>query len=159
MDDKRKILEILFPKAVLKAMTQEARAAIPVGMQVAGMVSIHEFPFRVGRESRVIMLNNKVHRIERSTNRNTTFNNDMYLMDTGARLQISREHFQIEQTADGYLLVDRGSHCGLTVDGKRVGNGKDVMSMLLPDGAVIGVGTFESHYLYTFIANFDNAHW
>lgn len=159
MDDKREILEQLFPKAVLKAVTPEARSAIPAGMQVAGIVSIHGFPFRVGRESRVIMLNNKIHRIERATRGDTKVNNDMYLMDTGHRLQISREHFQIERTAEGYVLVDRGSHCGLTVDGKRIGNGAGAASVSLRDGAVIGIGTIETHYLFVFIADFDNAHW
>ncbi len=159
MDDKRTILEKLFPKAVLKALTPEAHAAIPVGMQVGGMVTIHAFPFRVGRESRVAMVNNRIHRIERPGTIDGKHSNDMYLMDTGHLLQISREHFRIDHTVDGYMLTDRGSKCGLSVNGKRLGHGAGIMTMPLHDGSVIGVGTAETRYHFTFIAGFDNSRW
>ncbi len=68
-------------------------------------------------------------------------------------LNISREHFQIESTAEGYLLVDRGSACGTTVGGIHVGGNDSGGSAVLKDGDVIGIGTETTPYLYTFVAD------
>lgn len=159
MHDKHKILDSLFPKAVLKAMTQEALLAMPAVLQVTGLISIHAFPFRVGRESRVMVINNAIHRIERPTIKGSVPNNDIYLLDAGEKLQISREHFRIEQGSAGHVLTDRGSHCGLTVNGKRVGAASGTISVPLNDGDVIAIGTSDSQYLFTFITDFDKKHW
>lgn len=159
MDEKRKILELLFPKAVLKPLTPQAHEAVPVGMQVKGLVTIHEFPFKVGRESRTTMVDNRLHRLERPVVPGTRLNNDLYLLDSGDLLQISREHFQINKTVDGYLLVDRGSKCGVSINGKRVGGQSGEVEMKLNDGDVIGIGTVQTLYLFTFIADFDESHW
>lgn len=159
MEDKSKILRTLFPKAVLRAVTREALLAVPVGMQVDGMVVIHAFPFRVGRESRVTVINGRIHRIERPNTGDVKPTNEMYLLDAGDLLQISREHFQIEQTTDGYMLTDRGSKCGVTVAGKRIGAGTSLKSAPLVDGDLIAIGTPETNYLFAFIAGFDSSHW
>ncbi|HTR01091.1 MAG TPA: FHA domain-containing protein [Candidatus Acidoferrum sp.] len=159
MEEKRKILDLLFPKAVLKALTAEARSAVPNGVQVNGLVVIHEFPFRIGRESRTTVVNDRLHRLERPVAPGTKLNNDLYLLDTGDLLQISREHFLIEKTDKGYLVADRGSKCGIAVNGKRIGANAGIMTAPLQDGDVIAIGTSQSHYLYTFITDFDNSHW
>lgn len=159
MEDKRQILQALFPKAVLKAMTPEARQAIPAGLQVKGMAVIHEFPFRIGRESRTTVIDNRIHRLERPLASGAKLNNELYLLDTGALFQISREHLQIEKTDTGYRLVDRGSKCGASVNGIRLGSHAGVMTAELRDGDVIGIGTSQTQYVYTFIADFDNSHW
>ncbi len=159
MHDKKKILASLFPKAVLQAMTPEALAAMPAVLQATGMASMVAFPFRVGRESRVVMINNTLHRVERPTLKGSVPNNDIYLLDAGEKLQISREHFLIEQDATGYVLTDRGSHCGLTVAGRRVGAGVGLMSVPLRDGDLIAVGTADSQYVFAFITDFENTHW
>jgi len=156
LDEKQKILAKLFPRAVMTALTPEARTALPAVMQPTGIISILSFPFRVGRESRVMLINNTVHRVERPTREGSVPNNDIYLMDAGQMLQISREHFRIEQTADGYLLTDRGSKCGLAVNGRRIGTGTGTLSVALCDGDVIAIGTSVTPYLYTFVAGFDN---
>ncbi|MES2604952.1 MAG: FHA domain-containing protein [Pseudomonadota bacterium] len=159
MEDKSKILQTLFPKAVLKALTRESLQAIPAGMQIDGMVVIHAFPFRVGRESRVTVINGRIHRIERPNVGDVKPTNEMYLLDAGDLLQVSREHFQIEQTADGYVVTDRGSKCGVTVAGKRIGAGTGVKSAPVVDGDLIAIGTSETNYLFSFIAGFDKSHW
>ncbi len=159
MHDKQKILDSLFPQAVLKAMTEEARASLPAPFQASGMVCILASPFRVGRESRVLMINDKPHRVERPAMPGSVPSNELYLMDAGRLLQVSREHFSIDKTADGFALTDRGSKCGLSVAGKRLGIGAGVMTAPLHDGDLITIGTAESHYRFSFIAGFDHSHW
>jgi FHA domain-containing protein len=153
MDDKQTILALLSPKAVLKAMTPEAERAVPDGMMVAGFVSIRHFPFKVGRESRGSVVEGKFLRTERPRFGNRKPNNDLYLIDAGESLEISREHFQIERTAEGYLLLDRGSACGTTVGGVRVGGNDRGGSTLLRDGDTIGIGTESTPYLFTFVSD------
>ena len=157
-DDKRRILQTLFPKAVLKALTPEALFAVPAGLAVDGMVMIHALPFRVGRESRVTVIDGRIHRIERPRTTDDKGINDLYLMDVGELLQISREHFCIEATADGgFRVIDRGSKCGLTVAGQRIGAHSGVGSAPLHDGDVIGIGTPATPYQFVFITGFDAA--
>lgn len=152
MEDKRQILQTLLPKAVLKALNEESLAAVPTGMQVHGMVVMHGFPYRVGRESRVTVINGRIHRIERpNISKDSAPTNDLYLLDAGDLLQISREHFQIEKTSSGYQVVDRGSKCGVTVGGKRIGAHTGSKSAPLADGDLIAIGTPETDYLFAFL--------
>ena len=64
MDEKRKIAEIVKVRAVLKALTPEAIEAIPQPQRVNDMVIIRKFPFRIGRESRVRMVDGRIVRVE-----------------------------------------------------------------------------------------------
>jgi hypothetical protein len=152
MDDKQSILKLLLPKAVLKPMTPEAECAVPDGMIKSGLISIRHFPFRVGRESRGEIVEGEFLRIERPRRGDREPNNDLYLIDAGELMHISREHFQIESAADGYVLVDRGSACGTTVGGIRVGGDDAGGSVSLKDGDVIGIGAESTQYLFTFIS-------
>ncbi|HLX81371.1 MAG TPA: FHA domain-containing protein [Burkholderiales bacterium] len=152
MTDKQAILAVLTPLAVLKAMTPEAERSVADGMIVAGMVSIRRFPFRIGRESRGRMIDGKFHRQERPKLGNREPNNDLYLVDAGMPLQISREHLRIEKTAAGYVVVDRGSACGTTVaGGTRVGGNDTDGSAPLKDGDTIGIGTQTTPFVFSFI--------
>lgn len=153
MEDKRAILAILLPRAVLKALTPEAEHAVPDGMIESGYVSIRRFPFRIGRESRGTLVDGNFHRIERPRDGRQAPNNDLYLLDAGTRLHISREHLRIERTDDGYLLVERGSACGTSVGGVRLGAGTGHTSVPLKDGDTIGIGTESTPFLYQFIAD------
>jgi hypothetical protein len=153
MKDKQAILKILLPAAVLQAMTPEAERAVPDVMIKSGLISIREFPFRVGRESRGSIVDGEFRRLERPRAGNREPNNDLYLMDAGEPLHVSRAHFQIEATAGGYVLVDRGSACGTAVGSVRVGGEDTGGSVALQDGDVIGVGAETTRYLYTFISD------
>lgn len=153
MEDKRAILAILLPRAVLKAMTPEAERAVPDGMIESGYVSIRRFPFRIGRESRGTLVDGRFHRIERPRDGRQEPNNDLYLVDAGPRLHVSREHLRIERTDEGYLLVDRGSACGTLVGGVRLGAGTDRTCVPLRDGDTIGIGTESTPFRYQFIAD------
>jgi len=48
-------------------------------------------------------------------------NNDVYLLEKSEVMNVSREHFQIDRDAGGFVLVDRGSTCGTIVEGNSVG--------------------------------------
>ncbi|THB79711.1 MAG: FHA domain-containing protein [Desulfobulbaceae bacterium] len=151
MDDKKSILNKIIPVAVLKALTQEAEHAIPLTMSVEGFVSIRQFPFRVGRESRVQTVKGKIERIERPKHESNEPNNDLYLVDRGQLLNISREHFLIEKEGDRYLLSDRGSACGTKINDQSVGGNDAGGTHILRDGDEIVIGTKDSPYRFQFI--------
>lgn len=151
MESKKAILAQFAPKAALKALTPEAQAAIPQGLAVDGMVGIRGFPFRVGRESRGKMVEGVFHRIERPRRGDSAPTNDLYLVDAGENLQISREHFRIEHDAAGYQLVDRGSVCGTSVAGKWIGSEEKGGTVSLRDGDEIRIGVDPTPFRYTFI--------
>lgn len=153
MDDKQTILRLFLPEAVLKALTPEAKRVVPDGMIEAGFIGIQHFPFRVGRESRGAIVDGKFLRTERPRFGNRKPTNDLYLIEAGEQMEISREHFQIESSAQGYLLVDRGSACGTTVGGIHIGGSDTGGSAPLKDGDTIGIGTESTLYLFTFISD------
>jgi len=151
MVEKKQILKELMPLAVLKAMSSEAVSAVPQGMIVGDLICIRKFPFRIGRESRVRTVNGKIERIERPKIDNREPNNDLYLVDQGLLLNISREHLLIEKTEDTYLLIDRGSACGTKINGEPLGGDDSGGSRILCDDDIITIGTKESPYSYRFI--------
>ena len=151
MDEKQTILEAVTPKAVLKAMTPEAKRATPQLSLVEGVVCIRKFPFRVGRESRIKKINGRLERIERARLDDRPPSNDLYLVDDGHLLNISREHFQIEKNDDDYVLFDRGSACGTQVGDITVGGDDSTGSLPLKDGDIIYIGTKNSPYIFQFI--------
>jgi len=151
MDSKQAIIARFAPKAALKAVTSQAAAAVSPGLMVDGMVGIRGYPFQVGRESRGKVVDGVFHRIERPQRvPGSPTNNDLYLVDAGAMLQISREHFRIERTATGYQIVDRGSVCGMSVGGVRIGGEEAGGTVQLRDGDEIQIGTEVTPYRYTF---------
>lgn len=152
MDAKDVMLAEIAPKAVLKALTPETMEAVPQALLVGDKVVIREFPFKVGRESRVRKVDGKVERIERPKRDDRDPTNDLYLVDRGHLLNISREHFQIEKNGDGYILVDRGSACGTKIDETRVGGADQEGRQVLRDGDVIAVGAKGTPYRFQFIA-------
>ena len=148
---KQSILNALSPKAVLKPMTEEAARAVPVGMIADGLIAIRQFPFRVGRESRFTYVNGEIRRMERQRLGNQEPNNDLYLLDPIQPLHVSREHFHIDRTLDGYVIFDRGSACGTIVGGVEIGGKDSGGSIPIKDGETIIVGTSNSPYSYTFV--------
>lgn len=151
MDQKRRILESIMPVAVLKALTPLAEQCVPRTVLVEGMVAVRTFPFRVGRESRVKIIDGRVERIERVKSTSLTPNNDLYLVDDGHLLNISREHFQIEHNGSKFFLYDRGSACGTFVGGTGVGGEDREETVELKDGDEIIIGTKQSPYVFQFI--------
>lgn len=151
MVDKKQITETFRPLAVLEAMTPEALSAVSQGNIVDGFIPIRKFPFRIGRESRVRVVDGKVERIERPKLNQVDPNNDLYLVDRGVLLNISREHLQIECHPDGYVIVDRGSASGTKVNLVPVGGDDSGGRISVNDGDEIIIGTQASPYRYRFI--------
>jgi predicted component of type VI protein secretion system len=129
--------------AFLKALTPEAENGLG-----ARMLKIPCYPFRVGRESRIPGRSSFTDSRRRP---DSTPNNDLYLIDSGQLLNISREHFQIEKRNGSYVLVDRNSMCGTLVEGETVGKGRNGGVKQLGHGDVIIVGTSESRQIFKFI--------
>jgi pSer/pThr/pTyr-binding forkhead associated (FHA) protein len=131
---------------ILRALTDEARQS----MQREERLITH-VPYRVGRERRVVLVAGEYRSAERRAS-NHAPSNDLYLLDTGEKLNVSREHFQIDQESDGrYVLIDRGSACGTLVDDQPVGGHDHGGRRPLRNGSTIRVGTHSSPYLFQFI--------
>lgn len=129
--------------AFLKALTPEAQACLG-----APQLEIPSYPFRVGRESRAT---NGSHFLNSRRRPNSSPHNDLYLVDSGRLLNISREHFQIERRDGTFFLVDRRSMCGTLVEGVTVGKGRNGGEKQLENGDVIIVGTSESRQAFKFV--------
>lgn len=133
------------PYPVLRAMTPEAQAALQ-----HEKIVIRHLPFRVGRESRFRMVHGKLRSMERREGMAPP-NNDVYLIDNEDLLNVSREHFQIEQGEEGaFVIVDRGSTCGTIVDGHTIGPDAPAAHSPLRNGSTITVGLPESPYVFAF---------
>ena len=151
MEDKQSILKRVTPLAVLKPMTPEASNSISRYCLGHEFIGIWAFPFRIGRESRVETVNGKLVHAERNKIGSGKPNNDIYLMDRGRFLQISREHFRIEKTETGYMVADRGSACGTSINTQIIGGEDRGGSYALDDGDIIKIGAEDSPYLFKFI--------
>ncbi len=129
--------------AWLVALTEEARAALK-GQQLV----LERFPFKVGRESRIGALGSRSAPERRLATAPQL--NDLYLLEPGERVNVSREHFAIEREGDRYYLIDRGSVCGTLVEGQRVGGDRAGGRTELRDQDVIVVGTATSPFIFKF---------
>lgn len=136
----------VFPVATLVAVTEEARRALGGQREVR----VTQFPFKVGRESRVAApANPRLIELRLGVAPQV---NDVYLVEPAWAdlLQISREHFAIELAAGQFFLVDRGSACGTMVAGTQVGGDRTGGRTELRSGDELIVGTDESPYVFRF---------
>lgn len=130
--------------ALLIPLTTEARAALG-GRE---HVEIDRLPFRIGREFRLAIVGGKLTFMERRKGRKPP-TNDLYLIDDGELLNVSREHLQIDQAADGgYRVHDRGSACGTHVDGASAGGMDQQGSLVLRNDSEITIGIRDSPYRF-----------
>ncbi len=152
MEDKQALIKHITPTAILKAITPEAKSAITKNCLGDEIIGIWTFPFRMGRESRVGRIDGKLPVSEKAKAKKGKPNNDIYLVDNGPSLQISRQHIKIERTQTGYLLTDRESDCGTIVNDKKIGGEFTGGTCELNDGDIITVGTEDSLYKFEFIS-------
>jgi len=153
MDEKMTILKKHLPKAMLKALTPEAVEATPSVYIDGDLITIMNLPFKVGRESRVAKIKGRLEPVDRpKKDIGSKPNNDLYLVDRGHLLNISREHFQIELREGEYYLTDRGSACGTKLQETSLGGEDKGGSVKLKDGDVIGVGAKSTPYLFQFVS-------
>jgi len=134
---------IALATATLIPLTEEAQAALG-----GSEVQLAHFPFRVGREKRGAALW-WPGRINRRV-RDTQGTNDLYLVEQRDHPHISRDHFLIERAHSRFFLVDRGSLCGTSVAGTRLGGYRRGGRAELRHGEVIVIGTSTSPYVYRF---------
>jgi len=152
MNDKSATLQFLTPKAVLQAMTPEAKGSVPNSLLERDLIRINAFPFHVGRESRISQVEGRLIRTERVKHTSGTASNDLYLADAGRPLNISREHFSIDQTKNGFVLTDRNSACGTSVGNQHIGGRDSGGKINLHDGDLIAVGIEGTPYIFKFIS-------
>lgn len=151
MTEKITLLQKLMPVAILKPTTPEAGLTVSQLTLVEGVVPLRHFPFRVGRESRVKISEGRVERTERVAVSTVPPTNDLYLVDDGPQLNISREHFQIEKDGNSFYLYDRGSECGTVVGNQQLSDESGELSVQIRDGDIITVGAKDSKYTFQFI--------
>ena len=151
MEDKQSLLISVTPVAILKAKTSEARDAISKNCLGNEIIGIWKFPFRIGRESRIEEVKGELVISERHKLGDREPNNDIYLVDNGHFLQISREHLQIEKGRTGYFVSDRESACGTIINTKKIASEDSGGTYTLKDGDIIKIGSEESPYLFEFI--------
>jgi hypothetical protein len=151
MNEKQSIMQRITAKAVLKAMTPEAKNAIPRNMLEQDVVRICQFPFKVGREMRIKNIGGELMKVERVRSQSHEPTNDLYLIDTHLPRHISREHFRIEKNGSGYMLIDCYSDCGTAVGTSRTSGHGSGGKTKLEDGDIIAVGTKNTSYLFKFI--------
>ncbi len=129
----------------LEAVTPEAERSLG-----SEWLALRRLPFRIGRECRLVAGRDGLHVAERRKQVSEP-NNDLYLLDPGPRLQVSRAHCQIEaDDQGGYRLLDRGSACGTIVGNQSVGGADAGGRHVLKDGDLIIVGTAESPFAFRF---------
>jgi hypothetical protein len=131
------------PSVFLKALTPEAKASLG-----GTFYKITHFPFRVGRESRAFRGGNPP---ESRRHPETVPNNDLYLVELGSVLTVSREHFLIDRQGSTFIIVDRGSTCGTLLEGDFIGEKKQGGWKPLQNHDVIIVGPSESRFVFKFV--------
>lgn len=146
---KKEILKNLTPDAILLPLTKEANDAITYCQK--GIISMNSYPFKIGRESRVGENEGGFFVKFRLKSLESKPNNDVYLIDSNKSKQISKEHFQIEKTNNFYLLKDRGSNTGTTINDITYGGSKDDSEQVLNDGDIIKIGSSDSLYKFQFL--------
>ncbi len=157
MDEKQSVLQRLIPLASLRAISEEAKASVPSRFISGNLISIRNFPFMVGRESRVKEIHGKTVKVEREKLNDRKAKNDLYLIDSRKPLQISRQHFQIEKNSSGYLLIDTESTCGLSLKKSgsseiiRIGGKNKGGEAILNDGDTLFIGAADTPYIFEFI--------
>ena len=93
---------------ILEALTEEARRAIE-----GPRLYLNVIPFRCGREERK---KDRKGWLKKPRFLKGKPNNDFYMLDNRNYREISREHFLIQYNGEGFVLKDRGSHCGTLVN-------------------------------------------
>ena len=151
INTKKNIIKAITPRAILLPLTKIATNAIVKGQCQNDLIPMMSFPFKIGRESRLDTNDNGLFVKLRLVKNNSRPNNDIYLINDGKDLQISKEHLQIEKATSHYILKDRGSTNGTTINGVTYGGGKKVFEEVLNDGDIIKIGNNNSELKYQFL--------
>ena len=137
--DLRRVQEV-----ALVGLTSEASGAL-----AGTRTLITRLPYRVGRESRRV-LTKLAMSIERRLGTAPPLN-DLYIEEKGQQVHVSREHFLIDASEEGFFLLDRGSACGTLVNGVLVGGSRKGGRVALDNGATIIAGSAASPFVFQFV--------
>jgi hypothetical protein len=150
---KTEVLGNLLPVAALRPLTEEALYSIPQIYLHSGIVPIYKMPFRIGREARIYKdeETGTLHRIERHRPNSQSPTNDLYLIDRGHKLNISREHLQIIRVEGEFTVVDRLSACGFLVNKSHHGGNDSGGRSTIRDGDILILGIDSSPYQFQFL--------
>ena len=150
-ETKKHILKVITPKAVLLPLTEEAKKSIINDPCETFLIRMSNFPYRIGRESRVGENEKGLFVKFRIMKNIAKPKNDTFLYNSGKDLQISKEHFQIEKDGNIYTLKDRGSSNGTTINGITYGGNKKAFKRRIEDGDIIAIGDKKSKFEYQFL--------
>ncbi|WP_368029902.1 FHA domain-containing protein [Arcobacter sp. s6] len=145
------LIKSFLPNAVLIPITSEAEKSILDMQTINKLVPMFEFPFKVGRESRMSENDRGLFVKLRILNNVSKPNNDIYLVNNTESLEISKEHFQIEKKDDIYLIKDRNSTLGTKLNDKEIGKDNANKSYILEDKDIIKIGSSDSKYEFQFL--------
>lgn len=148
---KENILKTIIPKAVLLPLTKEATNSIVKSQCKNDLIPMFTFPYRFGRESRLGNNERGIFLKLRIISTKAEPNNDIYLLNESKNLQISKEHFQIERNKNFFILKDRGSTMGTTINGVTYGQNNGDTEQVLNDGDIIKIGNNSSEFKYQFV--------
>ena len=130
-------------RILLKALSAEMDLAFR-----GPTLEIHEFPFKIGRECRDrrsrLPPPGMIERRQGVTPRN----NDLYIIESGSRLYVSRQHLLLEIRKTGLFLVDLFSSCGTIVEGQYIGADHKGGETMLNSNDIVIIGTANSPYLF-----------
>ena len=74
--------------------------------------------------------------------------NHLYIKEGGDQFHVSRTHFLINVSHDGFFLLDRGSVCGTLVNGVAVGGNRKGGRVAITSGDMITVGSKASPFVF-----------
>lgn len=145
---KKDILKSFIPRAVLLPLNEKSKQSL----QNDKIISIKNLPFKIGRESRLGENERGFFVKLRILSDDSKANNDIYLIDNDKFLQISKEHFEISvNDSNEYILKDRGSSNGTTLNGNTIGGNRQTSENILEDGDIIQIGSDNSEYKFQFL--------
>lgn len=127
----------------LKALTAEMDLAFR-----GPKLEISESPFKIGRECRSRRSRQPPPGIQERRMGVAPHNNDLYIIETGSRLFVSREHLLLDWREDTLYLVDLFSSCGTIVEAAYVGGDHKGGELTLRHNDVVIMGTSNSPYIF-----------
>jgi hypothetical protein len=148
---KSELINSFLPNAVLIPITPEGEKSILNTQIINKLIPMFEFPFKIGRESRMAKNERGLFVKLRIFNDISKPNNDIYLVNNTERLEISKEHFLIERKDDSYFIKDRKSTLGTKLNNQEIGKDNANKSYLIKDKDIIKIGSNDSKYEFQFL--------
>ena len=153
---KKEIIDSFIPKAVLVPLTEDAKLSIANTSHHKKLIPIGTFPFKIGRESRMEEGDRGLFVKLRIMANSSRPNNDIYLIENKNNIEISKEHFEISNDKDEYLIKDRNSTLGTKLNDIEIGKEQNKYTHILKDGDIIKIGSNHSKYEFQFLVLSNN---